>query len=353
LADIARATLAHGGESVSGSARDSLVQALRTHGLIGAEAPAPPDDALDRPWFIVLLQGVAGWLAGVFLLAFVGLILKPDDSTTILALGFLLLGAAWGIYVADRAAVFLDQFALALSIAGQIAMAWGILDSDPSPRVVAVTLLALQLTILVIMPNRIARTLAALFATIAWAYVVRLLLMPAYGDGLFFDSERSAARAPVFGAATPLAQWVFTWVPLLVLAIGLIRREPWWMARRLRELARPALTGLLLGLSLGGMIASPLAWFALGQPGTGLELSWHALFPLLSIGLAAFAAYGAFRLRSRGLLGFTILAALLHLSQFYYLYGTTLLWKSAIMACVGILLLSCGTWLQRRTKVAR
>ena len=34
-----------------------------------------------------------------------------------------------------------------------------------------------------------------------------------------------------------------------------------------------------------------------------------------------------------GLLGFAVFAALLHLSRFYYLYGTTLMWKSVIMLC--------------------
>jgi hypothetical protein len=329
---------------MSSLATMQLVSMLRERGVIAADAPAPAGDSAERPWFIALLQGVAGWLAGIFLLVFIGLIFKPEDTSSIFLIGFLLLGAAWVIYYVDRDAVFLDQFALALSIAGQIAVAWGILKDDPSQLIVAVTLLALQLTVLVVMPNRIARTLAALFATIAWLYTVRFMLSPVSGYGGFFgyDAYDRAPAAPRLGAWTQPLEWLLTWLPLLALAIWLIRREAVWMASGLREYARPVLTGLLLGLSIGGIAAQPFSWFLLGMPGLGLEFSWRALFPLFSIGLAMCAAYGAFRLRSHGLLGFAILAALLHLARFYYLYGTTLLWKSMIMLCVGLVLLALG-----------
>ena len=128
----------------------------------------------------------------------------------------------------------------------------------------------------------------------------------------------------------------------------LIHREAGWMASRLRDHARPALTGLLLGLSLGGIATEPFAFLVLGSETWGLSFSWWALFPLLSITLALFAVYGAFRIRSAGLLGFAILAALLHLSRFYYLYGTTLLWKSVIMLCVGAAMLAIGVRFQRQ-----
>jgi uncharacterized membrane protein len=86
---------------------------------------------------------------------------------------------------------------------------------------------------------------------------------------------------------------------------------------------------------------------ALGPGQWGMDLGWWSLFPLLSIGLAVFAAWTAFRLRSGGLLGLAVLAALMHLSRFYYLYGTSLLWKSAIMLAAGGLMLAGAFLLQR------
>ena len=60
-----------------------------------------------------------------------------------------------------------------------------------------------------------------------------------------------------------------------------------------------------------------------------------------------FSAYGAFRTRSLALLGFAVFAALLHVSRFYYLYGTTLMWKSVIMLVAGAGLLIAGAALRK------
>src|SRR5689334_7151400 len=109
-----------------------LVDALRARGVIAADAPALTGEAHDRTWFIALLQGVAGWLGGIFLLAFIGALVRPDTAAGMAVCGVVLLAAAWGLYYADRNAVFLDQFALALSIAGQFALAWAVVKDAES-----------------------------------------------------------------------------------------------------------------------------------------------------------------------------------------------------------------------------
>ena len=45
-------------------------------------------------------------------------------------------------------------------------------------------------------------------------------------------------------------------------------------------------------------------------------------------------------------------AALLHLSRFYYLYGTTLMWKSVIMLTAGAALLLAGVALRKHVPQA-
>ena len=120
------------------------------------------------------------------------------------------------------------------------------------------------------------------------------------------------------------------------------------MAGPLRVFLRPILVGLLLALSLGGIASEPFMVVVFGTQEIGRNLSIWALFPLLSIALALFSAYGAFRLRSDGLAGFAVIAALLHLARFYYLYGTSLTWKAVIMVCLGVVLLGGGMWLARR-----
>jgi len=330
---------------MSDAAWQEFVALLRERGVIPNKEP--PAQQKDRPWFVALLQGFAGWLAGLFLLIFVGLNFEPKSTSAILLAGAVLLAAAWGLYFADRDAVFLDQLALAISIAGQFAVAWAIVKEDTTGLPASATLLALQIFVLLVMPNKVARTLAALFATIAWVYTVRFLLRPGHGDLIFFDSDRGEAVSMLGAWAVPLA-WCLTWLPLLALAFWLIRNEAHWMSSNLRCYARPLLVGTLLGLSVGGIAAEPFTTFALGLDTLGLRFSLWALFPLLSVALALFAAWGSFRIRSHGLLGFAVFAALFHLSRFYYLYGTTLMWKSVIMLSIGAVLLVAGNELLRR-----
>jgi Domain of unknown function (DUF4401) len=326
---------------------DELIAALRARAVIAAGAATLPAEATDRPWFIALLQGMAGWLAGIFLLAFLAMIFKPDTTGGILLLGVLLLGSAWALYFADRNAVFLDQLALAISIAGQFAVTWGIVKNTNSGLPIAATLLGLQIVVFLVMPNKMARTLAALFACIAWAYSVRFLLLPGSGGEIFFNESRPRVL-PMFGAWTEAIGWAIRWLPLLALASWLMARESEWMASGARIFARPALTGVLLALSAGILVADPLVELLLGTEAVGVPLNWSAVFPLASIGLALFSVGCAFRLRNLGLSGFAIFGALMQLARFYFLYGTTLLWKSAIMFCLGALLLAAGVALRRQ-----
>jgi hypothetical protein len=311
---------------------------LQKNGIISAAAPGAPGDTTDRPWFVSLLQGVAGWLAGIFLLVFIGLAFKPESSPALFGLGAFLLAAAWFMYYADRHGAFLDQLALAISIAGQIAVAAAVLKDNFS---------ALNTSVTVVMPNKIARTLAALFATAAWVYTVRFFIRPDNIESVFY-TERYSGMVDMFGAWTLPVAWLLTWVPVLALTAWLILRESQWMASSVRRLARPLLTGLLLGLSIGAIIAEPFTVVFLGAEVWGRGIDWLAIFPLLSIALALVAAYGAFRVRNIGLLGFAVFAAMLHLARFYYLYGTMLLWKSVIMLFVGAALLLGGVVLRDR-----
>ena len=324
---------------------NGLIEALRERGVLAADVPAPPADTSHRPWFIALMLGIAGWLAGLFLLVFLGITFELKSNSTLMVVGLVLCAAAWALYYADRNAVFVDQLALALSIAGQCAIAWALLDDVDSGLVIFSTLLVLQLVVLLVMPNKTARTLASLFATIAWVYTIRFVVRGGLFGDMFDDFDRPH-RQPEAGSV--LLAWLLTWVPLLLAARWLIERENVWMASRLRVYARPVLTGVLLALALGGVATEPFTTLVLGVDAIGVQVSWLALFPLLSIALAMFSAWCAFQLRSNGLLGFAVFAALMHLSRFYYLYGTSLMWKSVIMLCLGVVMLGVGVLIQQR-----
>ena len=325
-----------------------LVPILRERGLIAADAAPPPDES-DRPWFISVLMGIAGWIAGLFVLVFVAIVLDLDKRGQIAGAGLGLLVVAWTLYAIGRGKVFVDQLALAFSIAGQLAITVYCFETLHDALPITAAIFGMQVLLFFAMPDRVARTLAAFFASIAWVFVVRFFLRPDEGGGEFFGRHGEIA-APVFGVWTLPLEWLVSWLPSAALIVALRRTETRWMARSVASYARPAISGLLLGIALGGMAAEPVSMLMFGLEEMGREFDWWSLFPLLSIALALFAAFNAYLLRSSGLSGLAIFAALAHLARFYYLYGTTLTVKAAIMLGAGLVLLGAGRLLARRVE---
>jgi len=323
----------------------ALIEGVRARGLTVRDTPPPALDAAHRPWFVSMLLGIAGWFAGILLLVFIAITLELKSDTAAFGIGLALMAGAWAMYFVDRKAVFLDQFALALSIAGQCAVAWSLLEDVRSGTAISAVLLAIQLVVLGVMPNRTARTLAASFAIVAWSCTAHFAIRYSDTADSFSGSAYEAARV---GSMPATLAWLVTWVPVCALAWWMTTREHRWMATPLREFARPALTGLLLGTSVAGFATEPFAFMSFGDDALGARLGWWTLFPLLSIGLAMFAAYCAFRLCSFGVMGFAIIAALLHVSRFYYNFGTSLSMKSALMICLGAAMLAGGVLLRKR-----
>jgi hypothetical protein len=323
----------------------ALIAALHERGLVSADVPPPPDHT-DRPWFIALLMGFAGWVAGFFVIVFIAIALDLNKSEEAMIAGLVLLAVAWVLYFIGRGRVFVDQLALALSIAGQLAVAVFLFEKLADPLPIAAAILGMQLAVFAAMTDRTARTLATFFASIAWVFVVRFWLRPHEGDA-FFDSHGSVV-APLFGVWTLPVELLLTWLPPIAVVAWLRRTETRWMARGAAAFARPAITGLLLGLALGGVTAEPVSMLVLGADEIGRQFDWWGLFPIASIVLAMIAAWNAFALRSAGLLGLSIVAALVHVARFYYVYGTSLTMKALIMLGAGALLLGAGRLLGRR-----
>lgn len=314
---------------------DSLRRALIARGLMTEELPASAPLSAERPWFVSLVLGSAGWLAGVFGLICIGLIFRPDTALGLAIAGALMLAAAYGLYAVDRDNAFFDQLALALSIAGQLAMtgaAWEATNSIAG----TVALVALMQAILVLlMPNRLAKLLATFFACIAWAFAVRF--------GWWDDEEFSPRLVP-----PALASWFIVWLPIIAGVEALIRSETRWMASGMQSLARPALSGLLLSLAFGTWASQPFGSRQFWS--TSVETNWLAMWPLLGAAAALFAATCAYRVRNRALIGAAAAGALLHIVHFYFVLSTTLLMKSCIMLVFGVLLSAAAALLSRSTR---
>jgi hypothetical protein len=314
---------------------ESLTQALVARGILGPDTPVPT--AVDqRPWFISAVLGVAGWFAGLCALVFFAMLFKPHGAGQISLIGGVLLAAAFGLYAVDRGSAFFDQLALALSVAGQIALIWAAGEATRSAAATAGCAAVLQLALLLAMPNPFAKALAAFFACIAWALTVRLAW---WGESSLWHAGEPVALGPA------LLGWFVIWIPLAMAAHVLVKTERQWVASGLRRIARPALAGVIAGLTLGSWASEPLAGLQIWQHGAGRS-NWLALWPLLALLAALFATFCAFRVRNRALIGLGVCGALLHVSQFYFLLGTTLLVKSILMLVVGAALLGVATRLR-------
>jgi Domain of unknown function (DUF4401) len=315
---------------------ESLTRALIERGVLADGVGPMPASHTQRPWFIGALLGMAGWLAGLFVLLFVAILFKPTSPLQFVPIGLVLIAAAFALYAIDKESAFFDQLALALSIAGQSALIWAAEGNTTDGGTAALTLV-LQLAMLAIMPNRLAKLIAAFFACVAWALTIRFTMTGA--DELW-------GRNQAVSLASSLTAWFIVWTPLVIAAEGLIRTETQWVATRFRGIARAALTGILASLAIATWFTEPFASLSLAPPGEQRS-NWLALWPLLAVVLALFAMFCAFRIRSSALIGLAIAGALLHVSHFYYLLGTTLLIKSCLLLAMGSVLLIASVQLRK------
>lgn len=316
---------------------EELTSELRRRRLIDS-TPATPMPTSNRPWFIGIVLGFSGWMAGVFGLAFIALLFKPESPASIALAGLILLSAAFGLYAADRSGAFFDQLALALSIAGQLALTWAAADAIKSHTAVAALVAMMQVMLLLVMPNAFAKLIAALFACCAWALTIRFAW---WSEPSLYGTGEPITLMPA------LVGWFVVWLPIAAAVHVLIQTERAWMASGSRRLARPALHGMLMSLAVATWLSEPTTSSLLWEGQHQARTNWIALWPLLGATGSLFAAFCAFRLRSRAMIGVATAGALLHVAQFYYLLGTTLLIKSGIMLGIGAAALAAAHWLNR------
>ena len=320
-----------------------LAAEMARRGLVPADADPVPFGGAGRPWYVSAVLGIAGWLASLFGFIFVALWFNPDTAGGFAFAGVVMLGAGFGLYAVDRDNAFFGQLALALTLAGEIALFWAVADTTDSATATAGFAALLSVGLVLALPDHFARMLSTFVACVAWALTVRFGW---WGAGSLQDPEAAVALGPA------LAGWLLIWVPVAVAAHLLIQREPMWMATDARRVARPALTGLLLALSVGTWASEPFAALPVGVAPAERATSWLALWPLLGMAAALFAGVCAYRLRHNAVLGVAIGGALLHVIQFYYMLGVTLVVKSYIMLAVGAALLVAGRGLGEGTGIA-
>ncbi|MGY4107175.1 DUF4401 domain-containing protein [Aeromonas encheleia] len=313
-------------------------QRLQAASLVEGEAPLD-----EQPhWSSRFLLGIVGWLAALFLLfflfmAFEGVIREANHA---LAMGAILMAAALGLNRKASRSDLWDQFVLALALAADAWLLYGLIDRvDLHSAILWLGLCALSLGIAALFEHWLIRLFhsfaAAILLTLGLACLgLQLLALPLVMGALtacWLLAERQPGRHQLYESLT-------LGLALSLLVLGRLHHPLWdGGASMLDELGHSRLplwinpllcAALLLGvmvrLKLPLLYGLPLVLISAIIPGMGAG----AL--VLVLGFYA------------GSLGLMTLAGLLLLgfgSLYYYDLGLTLMTKSWLLLGSGALLL--------------
>lgn len=340
----------------------TLREKLAQGGISVAENDEAP--VLETPWFLRALQAFSGWLAAVFLLGFIalGMAFVIESRVVSAVLGLAMLAVAYGM-LRQRPGDFVEHLALAVSLAGQLLVAWAIGSAlDGLSAGLWWALLALQVVLALAMPSLTHRAFSA------------------FAAGLALYLALAESGAPFIASGL-----------VLLAATGIWLNEFRWPAR-LRQMQAWGY-GLLLGLlamqSLGDFGQPLLGW----RIGPGWEaLTWigpwlgdvlatlalllllrhvfhhreHDVAPARRIAaygavavlmLASLQAHGVtqgavvvalgFAIGNRLVTGLGVILLVLSIARYYYLLEVTLLGKALTLAVIGVLLLAMRWGLRR------
>jgi len=344
-------------------ARELLWSRLRAAALV--QGDVPPRDERAAPWYVRLMLGIAGWIGAFFLLSFVGvgLAFVTRSGAAQITIGVLACAAATMMFRAAKGD-FVTQFALAVSLAGQVLMAMGLGELlhpwERSWQPVAALIAIQQAALFLLVPNYIHRIWTAWSASYAALMALGetfIHLAPALAAAAFigvwlreFQHPRQASlvRAAGYGLAITTLQCAVlsgSLAQALIWGAGFDAsgaRQPWWWVNG-------AMAGAVL---VAGVIA------LLRREGLALASgpAKSALAGALVIAAASIKAPGlapatailvvGYANGNRVLAGLGVLALLAYLSHYYYALQATLLEKSMLLAAAGVAVLMARFALQ-------
>ena len=341
----------------------TLKQRLARGGITVTGGEALP--GLATPWYVRLLQAFSGWLAALFLLGFiaVGALFVLDSEGAAAGLGVVLIAAAFGTLQLAKSD-FLEHLALAVSLVGQLLLAWALFSAMGKETAgLWWALLVLQVLLALGMPSLTHRAFSAFAASVAlflalheglaaaglagglvvllltllwlneFRWPDRLRALEALGLGLLLGL---VAIQAVTYFAEPLLSWRYTEQPG-----ALAWLEP-WAGSALSALALLLLVRHLLKRHAGRLAAGvrPAAYGAVLAVAL-LSLQAHGLLQGVVIIVLGFA------IGHRWLLGGGVLLLLLASANYYYWLEVSLLHKALSLFGLGGLLLVLR-WLLRR-----
>lgn len=335
---------------------------LRQAGLVQGEVPER--DGVRSPWFVRVMLGIAGWFGALFLLLFVGMGMSfiIRNAAAALVVGIVACAVAGALFRKIPGNDFAGQFGLAVSMAGQVLILFGIGDAiGKNIAPVALAMAVVQALLFWLLPNYVHRVWAAWSGACALAIALADMGFLAFTPALVlvafawvwlkeFDHAKQGSLVRAGGYGLALAAVVIA-VMQGDLSIAWILDRP------------KAPIGGIAGVWIGATLtAATLLWAVvqlLAREDVPLESARGkiALVGAIILALATLKAPGigpavallviGFANGNKVLAGLGIIAMLGYLSHYYYSLQITLLEKSAVLVCTGIALLAARVALQR------
>lgn len=167
----------------------------------------------STPWFLQIILGISGLLAGVLLVIFLVLLLfnSFNESPLSLVIGATLLGSSAAMFnlasskgqlskeqlanasiskepptkaESSSQNTFLTSLAFSLSMAGQIFVTAGLVMADTYEPIIAGLMMLLQLALLALLPNFLHRLFSSFFALSCMIWLLSYYHAPEVGAGL-------------------------------------------------------------------------------------------------------------------------------------------------------------------------
>lgn len=333
--------------------RQSCWEHLRESGVVEGELPAASelDASVTQAWYIRVMLGFAGWLGALFLIAFVGIGFEFVMKTALLAisLGGAVCAVAYVILSLRQSNDFMQQFGLALSMAGQGLVLIGLLKGwEQNMTLIALAMLAFQVVLLVLMPNSIHKFVSGLGVVWALSHLLAMHGVAGLSRGLIALLVCAAWWSPLqYRYQKILRPFAFalSFAVLCFEAFSILSPLSWFVAHRVsgvishavwigKSLLNVALlvSTILLLQRESVALSSRLALFCLAS----MSVVMVATYFMPGFGAAVLMLMIAFAHSNRILTGMSVLAMLGFLSHFYYQMQMNLFDKSLVLAATAL-----------------
>ena len=149
-----------------------------------------PNAQEHSPWFIQVFFGFSGFLASLFFIGFLTLLLQNigvlDSAMANVVIGMVLIIAGFTLFKHKRLrrSMFLNSLAFTISMAGQSYVAYSLMSSDLKDPFGVWLFLLFQSALTFVMPNFIFRILSSLIALGCMVYLLNYYHLPEVSLGL-------------------------------------------------------------------------------------------------------------------------------------------------------------------------